>query len=243
MQYSNGRTWPYHGMSPCAMKLSTSVLNKFLAKSHIWQKTAAEVTCHCIWGGRLRRCQKQPFPTLWRWWTRLKVGKNGIVPRRVHVDIHQGCLVRRTQERPTIGLAIFFRSDHGRCELGDWRLSVGSRMDHETKVTMKENHILEELHYDIEVPCPLQWCLLWFPAPTNLNRKVVNNGIKVAKFRDTVNSAIELTCDIAFHGAHTSRACSVRADAPDRDWNFEEEMQGWAWEKIDSQDSPPYAVA
>ena len=32
----------------------------------------------------------------------------------------------------------------------------------ETKVTMKENLFLEALHYDIEVPCPLQGVLLWF---------------------------------------------------------------------------------
>ena len=34
-------------------------------------------------------------------------------------------------------------------------------MDHgDKKVTMKENLILEALHFDIEVPCPLQWALL-----------------------------------------------------------------------------------
>ena len=49
--------------------------------------------------------------------------------------------------------------------------------------------------------------MLWCSAPTNLNRKFVYNGTKVAKFRDAVNSAIELTCNIAFDGAHTPRAC------------------------------------
>ena len=68
----------------------------------------------------------------------------------------------------------------------------------ETKVTMKENLTLEALVFDIEVPCPLQWSLLWFSAPTNPNRKFVNNGTRVPKFRDTVSSAIELTCSIAF---------------------------------------------
>ena len=67
--------------------------------------------------------------------------------------------------------------------------------------------ILEALNYDIEVPCPLQWGLLWFSAPSNLNRKFVNNGTKVAKFRDTV----KLTCNIAFDGAHTPSACFLRA--------------------------------
>ena len=99
---------------------------------------------------------------------------------------------------------------------------------------MKENLILEALHCGIDVPCPLQWALFWFSAPTSLNHKFVNNGTKVAKFRDTVNSAIELKCNIAFDGAHTPRACFLRAVtiflcyAPDRDWNLDEEMQGWA---------------
>ena len=103
----------------------------------------------------------------------------------------------------------------------------------ETKVTMKENLFLEAHHNDIEVPCPLQRDLLWFSAPTNLNSKFVNNGTKVVKFRDTVSSAHELTCNIAFDGAHTPRECFLRAVtillccALDKDWKLEEETQGW----------------
>ena len=71
-----------------------------------------------------------------------------------------------------------------------------------------------------------------FSAPTNLNRKFVNNRTRVAKFRDTVSNAIELTCNIAFDGAHTPRGCFLRAvtillcHAPDKDWKLEEEMHG-----------------
>ena len=74
--------------------------------------------------------------------------------------------------------------------------------------------------------------LLWFSEPTNLNRKFVHNGTKVVKFRDTVNSAIELTCNIAFDGVHTPKACFLRAVtiflcfAHDKDRNLEEAMQG-----------------
>ena len=99
-------------------------------------------------------------------------------------------------------------------------------------MTLKGNVILEALNYGIDVPCPLQWGLLWFSAPTKLNRKFVNNGTKEAKFRDTVSSAVELTCNIAFDGAHTQIACFLRAEtiflcfAPDRDWNIEEQLQG-----------------
>ena len=69
-------------------------------------------------------------------------------------------------------------------------------------------------------------------APSYLNSKFVNNGTKVAKFRETVSSAIELTFNIAFDGIHTPRACFLRAVssllsyAPDRDWDLEEEMKG-----------------
>ena len=42
-----------------------------------------------------------------------------------------------------------------------------------------------------------------FSEPTNLNRKFMNNWTRVAKFRDTVSSAIELTCNIVFDGAHS----------------------------------------
>ena len=76
----------------------------------------------------------------------------------------------------------------------------------ETNVTLEENVILEARSCDIDVPCPLQWGLLWFSAPTNLNLKFVNNGTTAAKFRETVNCAIQLTCNIAFDGTHTPRA-------------------------------------
>ena len=59
------------------------------------------------------------------------------------------------------------------------RVTEGSLWEHEW-ITLKENDILEALDYEIRVPCPLQWGLLWFSAPTNLNRKFVNNGTKVA---------------------------------------------------------------
>ena len=37
VKYFNDRTWPYHGTSPYAMKLRTSVLNKFW-QNHISDK-------------------------------------------------------------------------------------------------------------------------------------------------------------------------------------------------------------
>ena len=53
----------------------------------------------------------------------------------------------------------------------------------DTSVTLKENEILEALNYEIDVPCPLQWGLQWFSAPTHVNHKFVCNGSKIEKFR------------------------------------------------------------
>ena len=62
-------------------------------------------------------------------------------------------------------------------------VTEGSLWEHEwitdTSVTMKENEILEALKYESDSPCPLQWGLVRFSAPTNLNHKFVNNGTKV----------------------------------------------------------------
>ena len=86
---------------------------------------------------------------------------------------------------------------------------------------------------------------------TNLNREFVNNGTKVLKVIETVQTAIELTCNnMAFDATHTPRACFFRAVsillsyAPDRDWELAEEMEGgcrrksvctalrWRWKSI-----------
>ena len=60
-----------------------------------------------------------------------------------------------------------------------------------------------------------------------------DDGVKIAKYRETVNMAIEITLTEPFDGLHTSRTCSLRAvsvllcNSPDKDWNDEEEMKGW----------------
>ena len=76
----------------------------------------------------------------------------------------------------------------------------------DSDVTLKENEILEALNYEIEVRCPLQWRLLWFSAPTNLNHKLMNNGTKIEKIRKIVNRAIELSCNIVFDRTHTPKS-------------------------------------
>ena len=80
----------------------------------------------------------------------------------------------------------------------------------EPNVLWKENDILEALNYDIDVPCPLQWRLLWFSAPSSLDRKFANHGTKIAKFQETVNMAIvrsRLTCPLTEFTLHERAYC------------------------------------
>ena len=101
MEYFNDKTWPYHGMSPHAMKIRSSLLNRF-CQDHISDKNGSR--------GDVPPCVQRPFAAVPKvtftcamavmdkveGWKRRRMG--GIVPRRVHVDLHQGCFVRRTQE-------------------------------------------------------------------------------------------------------------------------------------------------
>ena len=55
-------------------------------------------------------------------------------------------------------------------------------MDYRDESYHEINLLLEALHYDIGEPFPLRWSLLWFAAPTNINRKFVNNGTRVRQW-------------------------------------------------------------
>ena len=87
-------------------------------------------------------------------WTRVKVGKkkNG----------YDRTSPRQCGYTPPLDLQSTLAT---MIESASW-VTEESLWDHEwiteTKVTMKENLVLEALHCDIEVPCPLQWALLWF---------------------------------------------------------------------------------
>ena len=95
------------------------------------------------------------------------------------------------------------------------------------------NDILEASNYDLDGPCPLQWRLLWFSTVAAQPKICSDDGAKIAKYRETVNMAIEITLTEPFDGLHTSRTCLLRAvsvllcNSPDKDWNDEEEMKGW----------------
>ena len=89
------------------------------------------------------------------------------------------------------------------------------------------------LNYDLDVSFPLQLELLWNSSSSRLNRKFANDGTKVAKHRETVNMAIEITLTAPFEGLRTPRTFLLRAvsvllcNSPDEDWIHEEDLKGW----------------
>ena len=58
------------------------------------------------------------------------------------------------------------------------------------------------LDFKIDVPCVVQWSLLWFSAPTNLNR-ILGCGVNIKKYDEVVNSAIMDALVRPFSGERT----------------------------------------
>ena len=153
---------------------------------------------------------------------RRKMGGN--VPPQVRVDKTKAALCDGRRRNPPLDMQTILADI---IESVSW-VTEDFLWDHEwiteTKVTMKKTSYWRLFTTTSECRA--------LSDPTNINRKFVNNGTRVAKFRDTVSSAIELTCNIAFDGAHTPRECFLWAVtfllcyAPDKDWKLEEEMQG-----------------
>ena len=43
------------------------------------------------------------------------------------------------------------------------------------------------LDFKIDVPCVVQWSLLWFSAPTDFNR-ILGSELKIQKYHEVVNA-------------------------------------------------------
>ena len=46
------------------------------------------------------------------------------------------------------------------------------------------------MYFEIDVPCVVQWGLLWFSAPTDLNR-ILGTELKIKKYHEVVNGAVK----------------------------------------------------
>ena len=50
----------------------------------------------------------------------------------------------------------------------------------EFPLVMQENQILEALNCDMEVPCIVQWWMLWYSAPTSLNNDMTKMMVSMS---------------------------------------------------------------
>ena len=100
MEYVNDRTWPYHSVSAYAMKIRTSVLNRFWSK-HITDQNGLRgdrppcVKYHGRWP--FAAVPKATFSfamAVMETGERMEGRKvGGVVLRCVHVDPNQGCIM------------------------------------------------------------------------------------------------------------------------------------------------------
>ena len=89
------------------------------------------------------------------------------------------------------------------------RVCAGVFVDHgwvsERTIIQHEEEILGlELNCKINVPCVVQWSLLWFSAPTELNN-ILGREQKIKKYHEVVDRAITYAISRPFRGRHTPR--------------------------------------
>ena len=100
-------------------------------------------------------------------------------------------------------------------------------------ISCQETKVLEVLDYDIEVPCVVQWSMLWFSSPTRLNRRFLNSGAIIAKYNEVIDLAVVATFTLFFGHTHTPRIFflrsvrSVLCRSLVRDWDVNKEIRGW----------------
>ena len=88
-----------------------------------------------------------------------------------------------------------------------------------------------ELDHGFDVPCLVQWSLLWFSAPTRLN-EILGQDLKIKKYHEVVDKAITEAILRPFGGEHTPRSCMLTSVAKIlhrtfRKWRVNKEMEGW----------------
>ena len=112
---------------------------------------------------------------------------------------------------------------------------AGAFVDHEwlssrTNIQQEEEILGMALEFKIHVPCVVQWSLLWFSAPTNLNR-ILGSELKII-YHEVVNGAIMDATVRPFSGKRTPKSCMLTSVARvlQRIHNkrgINKEMQGW----------------
>ena len=91
-----------------------------------------------------------------------------------------------------------------------------------------------ELVYEICIPCVVQWCMLWFSAPTKLNR-TLGRDLVTKKYHEAVDRAVAEAISRPFGCTHTPRLCMLASVASvlnktHRKWEVSKELEGWEME-------------
>ena len=84
---------------------------------------------------------------------------------------------------------------------------------------VKNNYFQQEqeilsmaLDFKIDVPCVVQLSLLWFSAPTCLNR-ILGTELKISKYHEVVNGAIMDAIVKPCGGKHAPKSCVLTSVA------------------------------
>ena len=76
---------------------------------------------------------------------------------------------------------------------------------------LQEAKTLEALNYDLDVPCVVQWAVLWFAAPSSLNNELINAGQQRRIYYEVIGIALYFALSHSFKGEHTPRVCFLKA--------------------------------
>ena len=81
----------------------------------------------------------------------------------------------------------------------------------EQTISLQEAKVQEALQYDLEIPCIVQWRMLWFSAPISLNKDLLNVGTILGKFYEAVILAVLNVLGAPNFGVHTPRIFFMKA--------------------------------
>ena len=82
---------------------------------------------------------------------------------------------------------------------------------YEFSMVMQETYILEALNYDVDIPCIVQWKMLWFSAPTGRNNDLLSGGVILEKYHETVNKALKSASVLTYWRMNTPGVCFMKS--------------------------------
>ena len=75
----------------------------------------------------------------------------------------------------------------------------------EQTISLEEAKVLEALHYDREIPCKVQWEMLWISTSTSLNNELLNDGEIFGTYYEAVNLAFQNVSCVQYFVVNTPR--------------------------------------